>query len=141
SGAVGLVVVATISMGFVVTLGMMASARARARRARRRVPGLRLPLLQRPLLVAFVAAVIAAPLLTIVVPYRSVHPKHTRTPPRTQTVRRPKPPPPLTSERLSWPSLAAAAAGGAPPPVPIAPIAAGGSGATVPPRAGPPRGE
>src|SRR5215471_19960415 len=92
SGAVGLVVVATISMGFVVTLGMMASARARARRARRRAPGLRLPLLQRPLLVALVAAAIAAPLLMVVVPYRGAHRRQTQTAPRTQTVQqRPAP--------------------------------------------------
>src|SRR5262249_49792882 len=55
-GGVGLVVVAIVSMVFVVSLGMMASARARARRARHRVPGVRLPLLQRPLLVALLAA-------------------------------------------------------------------------------------
>jgi hypothetical protein len=113
SGAVGLVVVATVSMGFVVTLGMMASARARARRARRRVPGLRLPLLQRPLLVALVAAAIAAPLLMVVVPYRGAHTRQTQTAPRTQTGQRRTPPAPVAQERFHWPTLAAAAAGAA----------------------------
>jgi hypothetical protein len=112
SGALGLVVVATVSMGFVVSLGMMASARARARRARRRAPVVRLPLLQRPLLVALVAAAIAAPLLMVVVPYRGAHTR-ARTPPRTQTALRRTPPAPVAPERYQWPTLAAAAAGGA----------------------------
>jgi hypothetical protein len=113
AGALGYVVVATVSMGFVISLGLMAAARVRARRHRRSVPALRLPLLQRPLIVAVVAAVIAAPFLMVALPYRRAHTKQARTPPRTQTVQRKTPPSPAASERLHWPSLAAAAAGAA----------------------------
>jgi hypothetical protein len=100
-------------MGFVFSLGLMAAARARARRDRRRAPALRMTLLQRPLLAALLAAAIAAPVLMVVVPYRSAHTKPARTPPRTQTVQRRTPPPPVAADRLHWPSLAAAAAGAA----------------------------
>jgi hypothetical protein len=99
-------------MGFVVSLGLAAGARARARRERR-VPALRVPLWQRPLLVAVIAAAIAAPLLTVALPYRGAQTRQARTTPRTQTVPRRTPTAPITSEHFHWPSLAAAAAGAA----------------------------
>jgi hypothetical protein len=112
SGALGYVVVAAISMGFVVSLGLAAGARARARRERR-VPGLRLPFLQRPLLLALIATAIAAPVLMVALPFRSAHITQTRTPPRTQMVQTRTSPAPASSDRVHWPSLAAAAVGAA----------------------------
>ena len=113
SGAVGYLVLATISAGFVVSLGLMAAARARARRERRRSHALRMPLLQRPLFAALIAAAIAAPVLMVAVPYRSGRHQQARTPPATQTVQRRTPPAPVRRDRLHWPSLAATAAGAA----------------------------
>src|SRR5262249_25384281 len=133
SGAVGLVVVAIVSMGFVVSLGMMASARARARRARHRVPGVRLPLLQRPLLVALLAAVIAAPLLMVVLPYRGAHTRQAPALTRTQTAQRRTPPAPVVPERFHWPTLAAAAAGAALALVAIALVVRSEIGRSSPP--------
>jgi len=111
SGALGYVVVAAVSMGFVVSLGLAAGARARARLERRSVPGLRLSLLQRPLVIAVVAAAIAAPVLMVVVPFRSAHTGQSRTPPPTAQPR--TTPAPASPDRVHWPSLAAAAAGAA----------------------------
>jgi Domain of unknown function (DUF4129) len=111
SGALGYVVVATVSMGFVISLGLAAQARARARRERS-APALRVPFWW-PLLAALIAAVIAAPVVMVVVPYRGARTQQARTPTRTQTVQRRTAPVPAAPVRLHWPSLAAAAAGAA----------------------------